>query len=91
MATTAGMRLLGDALDLTHRLPTIWRRVQTLEVPAWKARQVAQATHALSREAAAHVDAHLADRLASCDEVLIDRTVAHAAATCDPDAHAERD
>jgi hypothetical protein len=91
LATTAGMRLLADALDLTHRLPTIWRRVQTLEVPAWKARQVAQVTHALSREAAAHVDAHLADRLASCDEVLIDRTVARAAAACDPDTQAERD
>lgn len=64
VSTMTAMQLLADALDLTHRLPAIWRRVQTLEVPAWEARRVARATHRLSREAAAHVDAHLADRLA---------------------------
>jgi hypothetical protein len=79
-----GMQLLADALDLVHRLPAIWRRVQQLEIPAWKARRVAQATHHLSREAAAYVDARLTDRLASCGATLIDRVVAQAAATCDP-------
>ena len=62
VSTTTAMQLLADALDLAHRLPRIWSRVRALEVPAWKARRVAQATHHLSREAAGHVDAHLADR-----------------------------
>jgi hypothetical protein len=81
---TAGRQVLADALDLTHRLPAIWGKVRTLEVPAWKARGVAQATHSLSQAAAAYVDRHLADRLASCGAVLIDRTVAQALATQDP-------
>jgi hypothetical protein len=91
VSTMTGMQLLADALDLVHRLPAIWRRVQRLEIPAWKARRVAQATHHLSREAAAHVDAQLADRLASCSATLIDRVVAQAAATHDPELHAERE
>jgi hypothetical protein len=89
VSTTTGMQLLADALDLTHRLPTIWSRVRQLQIPVWKARRVAQATHALSPDAAAHVDAQLADRLASCGATLVDRVVAQAAATYDPQTHAE--
>jgi hypothetical protein len=84
VSTTTGMQLLADALDLTHRLPAIWRRVQRLEVPAWEARRVAQATTRLSREAAASVDARLADRLDSAGAALIDRAVAQAAAIHHP-------
>ena len=50
------MTLIADALDLVHRLPHTWRRAQTLEVPLWRARRVAQKTHALTVKAAAHVD-----------------------------------
>ncbi|MDX6360634.1 MAG: hypothetical protein QOH37_3688 [Nocardioidaceae bacterium] len=89
VSSTTGMQLLADALDLTHRLPRIWQRVRALEVPAWKARRVAQATHTLSRDATAYVDAHLADRLASCGVVLIDRVVAQATAHHDPETQAE--
>src|SRR5215207_166197 len=32
---TAGAQLIGDALDLKHRLPLVWKRVHRLEVPAW--------------------------------------------------------
>lgn len=89
VSTWAGMQVLADALDLTHRLPASWRKVQRLEVAPWKARRLAQATHHLSRDAAAYVDRQLADRLDTCGAVLIDRTVAQAAATYDPDAQAE--
>ena len=44
------MTLIADALDLVHRLPHTWRRAQTLDVPIWRARRVAQKTHALDRE-----------------------------------------
>ena len=56
VSTLSGMGLLADALDLVHRLPGIHARVEALAVPVWKARKVAQATHALSKEAAAYVD-----------------------------------
>jgi len=32
LSTTAGMRLIADALDLQHRLPRIWHLVETLQV-----------------------------------------------------------
>ncbi|WP_180933225.1 HNH endonuclease signature motif containing protein [Nocardioides ungokensis] len=51
-----GMKLIADALDLQHRLPRIWRLVESLAVEPYKARHVAQATHRLSRDAAAYVD-----------------------------------
>jgi hypothetical protein len=87
----AGMQVLADALDLAHRLPSTWARVQALAVAPWKARRLAQATHHLSQEAAGYVDRHLADRIDSAGTVLIDRTVAQAAATYDPEAHADAD
>jgi hypothetical protein len=89
VSTFTGMQLLADALDLAHRLPRTWRRVRRLQVASWRARRLAQATHHLSREAAHYVDAQVVDRIDSCGAVLIDRTVAHAAATFDPAAQAD--
>ncbi|CAM3485799.1 HNH endonuclease signature motif containing protein [Nocardioides dubius] len=57
----AALSLLADALDLHHRLPLLWAQVELLEVPAWKARRVAELTRKLSREAAAWFDKTLAD------------------------------
>ena len=45
--TRTAMTLIADALDLVHRLPHTWRRAQTLDIPIWRARRVAQKTHAL--------------------------------------------
>jgi hypothetical protein len=89
--TTVGMQVLADALDLSHRLPRTWARVRALAVPAWKARRLAQTTHHLTQQAARYIDARLADRLDSCGTVLIDRTVAQAAARFDPETHTERE
>ncbi|MBO0847250.1 MAG: hypothetical protein J2P22_17760 [Nocardioides sp.] len=91
VSTRSGMQVLADALDLGHRLPATWRRLLRLEVPAWRARRLAQATHHLSQTAAAHVDGQLAGRLHSCGGVLIDRAVAQAAATHDPEVQAARE
>ena len=88
VSTMTGMQLLADALDLQHRHPRIWARVDALEVSPWKARKVAQATHGLSQTAAAYVDAELADRLDSCGAVLIERVVAQAIAKVPPRAAA---
>ncbi len=91
LSTFAGMQLLADALDLTHRLPRINGRVEALAVAPWKARQVAQATRILSREAAAYVDGELAPRLASCGSRAIERVVAQAIARFHPELLEQRE
>jgi hypothetical protein len=85
VSSMTGMQLLADALDLQHRHARIWARVEALEVAPWKARKVAQATHSLSKAAAAYVDAELAGRLDSCGAVLIERVVAQAIARFHPE------
>ena len=61
MPTEVGRLFLGEALELRHRLPRVWRRVVSGDLVPWRARRIARETisHALSAEAAAHVDAHV--------------------------------
>ncbi|MBD8869674.1 HNH endonuclease signature motif containing protein [Nocardioides donggukensis] len=89
VSTRAGMALMADALELEHRLPAIWERVEALEVAPWRARRVAQATVTLSPEAAAHVDRCLAGIVDSCGPGRIDRAVAEAQALFDAEEQAE--
>ena len=89
--TSTAMTLMADALDLVHRLPHTWRRAQTLDIPLWRARRVAQKTHALTMKAAAHVDRVLAPRLHTVGVTLLDRTVAQAIAKHMPEEHATRE
>jgi Domain of unknown function (DUF222) len=60
MSTFGGQGLVGDALELRHRLPRLWARVQAGTLQAWRARQVADRTKILSLEAAGFVDAQVA-------------------------------
>jgi hypothetical protein len=57
----ATRQLIADALDLKHRLPQLWRRVQALEVKVSYARYVARRTRELSVEQAAYVDGRVAE------------------------------
>ncbi len=61
LSTEAGKRYVGHALELRYRLPRLWKRVTSGDLPAWKARRVAEQTisHALTPEAAAYVDRHV--------------------------------
>jgi hypothetical protein len=59
----AADRLIGDALDLRHRLPEIWAAALVGRVPAYQARRIATATRHLSVEQAGWVDAQLAPSL----------------------------
>jgi hypothetical protein len=59
----AADRLIGDALDLRHRLAQIWAAVLAGRVPAYQARRIAAATRHLSVEQAGWVDAQLAPSL----------------------------
>ncbi len=56
-------RLIADALDLRHRLRSIWTAAQAGQVPAYQARRIASATRHLTVEQAAVVDARLAPSL----------------------------
>lgn len=59
----AARLLIGDALDLRHRLPRLWALVRTGVVRAWQARAVAQTTHDLTWEACVEVDQTLSSFL----------------------------
>ncbi|MFW6597717.1 DUF222 domain-containing protein [Propionibacteriaceae bacterium Y2011] len=59
----AGARLIGDALDLRHRLPRLWSRICETEIEAWQARRIAQATRHLAKHEAGYVDAAIADQV----------------------------
>ncbi len=52
--------LIGDALDLRHRHPVLWRRVLDGEVKAWVARRIVQAARHHSLDLALQVDALVA-------------------------------
>ncbi|WP_246861962.1 HNH endonuclease signature motif containing protein [Nocardioides sp. SYSU D00065] len=98
ISTTAAKRLIGDALELRHRLPRLWAQVQSGAVPAWRARSVAEvtihATPALTREAAGWVDSQVAAVAGRIGPAQLDRLVAetikrHDLAPPDPAADPE--
>lgn len=85
MSTTAATALIGDALALRHRLPQTWARVVNGEVQAWRARRVAQASHRLSRSAAALVDARVAPIAETVTPYRLQRITEAAVMEADPD------
>ena len=91
VSTQAGMQVLADGLDLVYRLPGLWARVESLEVPAWRARRVAQLTRRLSRTAAGYVDQRLAGPACRLGPAAVDRAVAEAVARFHPEMLAERE
>jgi hypothetical protein len=48
--------LLGDVLDLAHRLPRLWALVRSLAVPVRLGREAARASRDLDLVAAGHAD-----------------------------------
>ncbi len=80
MSTLAGKRLIGHALELRHRLPRLWARVQAGEVQAWRARRIAEATiHAdLTPTGAGFVDQMVTPFASSLTTAALDRVIAEA-------------
>ncbi len=82
MTTTAAKKLIGQSLELRHRLPRLWAQVHAGTVPAWRARLVAETTihttPALTREAAGWVDAQVAAVAGKVGVAQLDRLVAEA-------------
>ncbi|HEY1135241.1 MAG TPA: DUF222 domain-containing protein [Nocardioides sp.] len=78
-------RLVGDAVELRHRLPRVHARVVAGEVEVWRGRRIAQQTRVLSFEGAGFVDAHIAYVAGRATSGDVDRLVAEAAARFDPE------
>jgi hypothetical protein len=79
VSTTAAKKLIGHALELRHRLPRLWEQVHAGQVPAWRARAVADTTihssPALTAEAAGFVDAQVAAVAGRLGQAQLDRLV----------------
>ena len=84
MNTDAGRRYLGDALEVFHRLPRVWARVQDGSLPVWRARRVAASTRTLPAEAAGFVDRQVAGVAHRIGLTGLDRLVEEARVRFDP-------
>jgi hypothetical protein len=77
-------RLIGDALDLRHRLPKIWAAAQAGQVPAYQARHIATATRHLNLEQADFVDNRIAPALGKVSSGRLQNLVETAIYEADP-------
>jgi hypothetical protein len=89
-STDSGKLLIAHALELKYRLPRTWDRVQSGQLPAWRARRVAEATLALSPEAAAYVDIQVAPFAHKIGMAALDRLVQEAIDRFMPDLAKEK-
>ena len=85
ISVDAAKQLLGDALELAHRLPRLWALVQELAVPVWRARLIARETRDLSRDAAKFADRLIAATPDKIGSVHAARLVQEARLYFDPD------
>ena len=73
--------LIGDALDLRHRLPRLWARIVAGDVHAWKARTVATRSRYLGLGPVDELDRLLADQIELLSwgrfEKILDATLLH--------------
>ncbi len=81
----AALALLGDVLDLAHRLPRLWALVGQLRVPVHLARRAAQESRDLTLEAAEHADRLLVWRPRRLNPHRIGVLVHEARLYADPD------
>jgi hypothetical protein len=73
LSTAAGEALVRDALTLQYRLPGTWARVTAGEVPAWRARRIAQALVGQPDDVATYVDQQVGHRAETVGLVTLDR------------------
>src|SRR3954447_3584887 len=90
LSAGAGRTLVGHALELAHRLPKLWVRVQDGSLAPWRARRIAEETLCLSGEAAAYVDRMVAPFAHRTGVAQTQRLVEDAIARFMPEFAAER-
>jgi hypothetical protein len=78
-------RLIGDALDLRHRLRLTWTAIQAGQVPAYQARRIAYATRHLTADQAALVDQRIAGSFGAVSWGRMERLLEAAILDADPD------
>ncbi|NPC98247.1 HNH endonuclease signature motif containing protein [Nocardioides sp. zg-DK7169] len=85
LSTDSARSLVGDALELGHRLKRTWKLVRAGKVPLWKARRLAQLTTTLPLEGADFVDRQLAGVVGKISWAAIERLVDQARVMFDPE------
>jgi hypothetical protein len=90
LSAGSGRNLMAQALELAHRLPRLWARVQSGSLAPWRARRVAVETLHLSAEAAGWVDAAVAPFAHRNGPAQTQRTVAEAIARFMPEHAAQQ-
>jgi hypothetical protein len=83
-------RLIGDALDLRHRLPRIWAAAREGRVPAYQARHLAAHTRHLTAARAAIVDERIAPVLGAVSFGRLQSLLDAAIIAADPDGAGQR-
>jgi hypothetical protein len=82
MSDGSAARLIGDALDLRHRLRLVWTAARAGQVPAYQARVIAKATRHLTLEQTGRVDEKLAPALGALPwgrlQTLLDAAIVEA-------------
>ena len=91
MSTHAAGVLVGNALELRHRLPRLWARVMAGRLPARRAGKIAEHTKTLSADAAGYVDAQLAPVAHRIGLARVLALVAAAMKRFDPEQAAEQE
>jgi hypothetical protein len=92
LSSYSARELIGDALDLLHRFPQLWGRVQAGEVRVSYARFVTKKTRDLTLDQAGYVDARVAEPADGRVTWTRFETLVEAAITAaDPEAAAERE
>src|SRR4051794_17658474 len=90
LPAVAGRNLVGLALELAHRLPKTWTRVQAGSLAPWRAKRIAEQTLHLSAEAAGFVDAQVAPFAHKTGPAQTQRLVDTAIATFMPECAREQ-
>ena len=90
ISTDAGRCLIADAIELAHRLPRVWARVQAGKLPPWRARRISSSTFCLPPEGAEYVDRHVARFAHKVGIAQLDRLVEEALVRVDPEQAEER-
>jgi len=84
MSTDAGRRLVGEAMELRHRLLRLWDAVGEGQCAVWRARRIAGLTIDLSVEGAEFVDRQLAGVAHTVGLAQLDRLITEARARFEP-------
>ncbi len=88
--TLSGAQALGEALDLRHRHPRLWRRVMAGEIEEWQARRVTRMSSWLTREEVDRVDVSTAQVVGKLPWGRCQDVVEAAVIAADPEGHEER-